>query len=74
MDKNYVALTFQELRYLQNMFHIVQNQLHSYITALPDVMSYVIASLSSDTYVETAANAINLILYPRLFEELKTIM
>ena len=59
MDKNYVALTFQELRYLQNMFHIVQNQLHSYITALPDVMTYVISALSSDTNVEPACNANN---------------
>jgi hypothetical protein len=37
-------------------------------------MTYVISVLSSTTYVEPAANAANLILYPRLFEELKTIM
>jgi len=35
MDKNYVPLKFQELRYLQNMFHIVQNQLNSYIAVCP---------------------------------------
>ena len=52
----------------------MQNQLNSYIAALPDFMTYVILALSSTTYVETAANASNLILYPRLFEELKTIM
>ena len=74
MDKYFVALKFQELRYLQNMFHIVQNQLNLYITALSDLMTYVISALSSDTYVEPAANASNLILYPRLFEELKTIL
>ena len=34
----------------------------------------VISALSSDTYVETAANANNLILYPRLFEEIQTIL
>ena len=67
MDKHYVALKFQELRYLQNMFHIVQTQLTSYIAALPDVMTYVISALSSTTYVEPAANASNVILYPRLF-------
>ena len=39
MDKHFVALKFQELRYLQNMFHIVQNQLNFYITALPDLMT-----------------------------------
>jgi len=56
------------------MFHIVQNQLKLYITALPDLMTYVISGLSSDIYFEPAANASNLILYPRLFEELKTIL
>ena len=53
MDKH-VALKFQELRYLQNKFHVVQNQLNSYITALPDVMIYVISALNFDTYVEDA--------------------
>ena len=56
------------------MFHIVQNQRNLYITALPDLMTYVISALSSDTYVEPANNASNLILYPRLFEEIKTIL
>ena len=56
------------------MFHIVHNQLILYINALPDLMTYVISALSSDTYVEPAANANNLILYPRLIEELKTIL
>ena len=70
MDKYFVALKFQELHYLINMFHILQNQLNLYITALPDLLTYVI----SDTYVEPAANASNLNLYPRLFEELNTIL
>jgi hypothetical protein len=74
MDKHFVALKFQELRYLQNMFYIVQNKLNLYINALPDLMTYVISALSSDTYVEPAANASNFILYPLLFEELKTIL
>ena len=74
MGKHYVALEFQELRYLQNMIHIVQTQLNSYIASLPDVMNYVIFALISTTYVELAANSSNVILYPRLFEELKTIL
>jgi len=37
-------------------------------------MTYVISALSSETYVEPAANATNLILYLRLFEEFKTIL
>ena len=74
MDKHFVVLKFQELRYLQNMFHILQSQLNLYITALPGLMNYVISALSSDTYVKPLANARNLILYPHLFEELKTIL
>ena len=74
MDKNILALKFQELLNLQNMFHILQNQLNLYITALPDLMTYVISGLRSDTYVEPAANASNAILYPRLFEKFKTIL
>ena len=74
MDIHYDALKFQELRFLQNMFHFVETQPTSYIAALPDVMNYVISALKSTTYVETAANAGNVILYPRLFEELKTIL
>jgi len=56
------------------MLHIVQNQLTSFTLALPDVMIYVIAALSSDTYIEPAPTASKSILYPQLFEELKTIM
>jgi len=74
MGKQYITLKFQELRYLLNMFYIVQKQFNSYITALPDIVTYVISALSSDTYVETLATASKLILYPQLFEELKAIM
>ena len=38
MDNHYITLRFHELHYLLNMFH-VQNQLNSYIAALPDVMT-----------------------------------
>jgi len=62
------------LRYLLNMFYIVQKQFNSYITALPDIMTYVISALSSDTYVEPLTTASKLILYPQLFEELKAIL
>jgi len=49
-------------------------KINLYITASPDVMTYVISALICDTYVEPAANASNLILYPLLFEEIKTIL
>jgi len=56
------------------MFHVVQNQMNSYIATFPDVMAYVISALISYAHVETAANTSIYILYPRLYEELKTIM
>jgi len=62
-------LKFQEMRYLLNMFYVVQNQLNSYIAAFPDGMIYVISALSSVTYAQPTANASNLIFYRRLFEE-----
>jgi len=44
------------------MFYILHKQFNSYITALPDIMTYVISALSSDTYVEPLATASKLIL------------
>ena len=55
------------------MFHVVQNQLNSYTAALPDVMTYVMSALSSDTYVQTTGTASELILFSQLFEELNNI-
>jgi len=71
--KYYIIFKFQELHYVLYMLH-VHNQLNSYMAALPNFMTYVISALSSDTYVEPVANASKLILYPRLFRELKTIL
>ena len=72
-EKEYITLKFQELRHLY-MFYVVQNQINFYISALPDVMTYVISALSSSTYIEPSPTASKQILYPQLFEELKTIM
>ena len=44
------------------------------ITGLPDVMTYVISALSSNMFVVPLATASKLILYTKLFEELKVIM
>jgi len=74
IEKEYITLKFQELRYLLYMFSVVQNQLNSYIAALPDVMTYVTSALTSSTYIEPPPTASKQILYEQLFEELKTIM
>jgi hypothetical protein len=67
-------MKLQELQYLLNLFHVIQNQLTLYTLALPDVLSYSIYALSSTTFVELGPNANNNVNYPQLFEELKTIM
>jgi hypothetical protein len=56
------------------MFHVVQNQLDAYTNALPDVLSYVAAALSSSAYIEPEPTASKHIVYPQLYEELKTIL
>jgi hypothetical protein len=70
LDTQYISLTSQDLRYLARMFHIVQKQLRDYIIDMPDVLSYVTASLTSTSYNEPAPNASQHINYPHLYEEL----
>ena len=74
IEEEYITLKFQELRYLLYIIPVVQNHMNLYISALPDVMMYVISALSSSTYIEPLPTASEQILYPQLFEELKTIM
>jgi hypothetical protein len=42
--------------------------------ALPDVLTYVTSAQSSANYIEPHMNADKNILYPQLFEELKTVL
>jgi len=72
--KEHITLKFQELRHLLYTFSVVQNQMNSFISALPDVITYMISALNSSTYIEPSPTASKHILYPQLFEELKTIM
>jgi len=68
----YISLTQPDMDYLVRVFHILQQQLRDYISALPDVLSYVTSSLTSATYVEPKANTSTNIDYPHLYEELVT--
>jgi hypothetical protein len=56
------------------MFYIIHNQQILYMRALPDVLTYTTAAQSSATYIEPQDNARPHILYPQLFEVLKTIL
>ena len=68
----YISLTLPDMNYLVRVFHIIQQQLRHYISAMPDVLSYVTSSLASSTFVESPPNASTFINYPRLYEELVT--
>lgn len=72
--KQYVNLRLADLQYLLKLFHVVQNQPNVYTLSLPHVLPYVIVALISTTYVETTPNASKHIMYPQVFEELKTIL
>jgi len=56
------------------MFHVVHNQQIIYLRALSDVITNARAAQQSSVYVEPATSASKHILYPQLYEELKTIM
>jgi len=68
----YISLTQPDMDFPVRMFHILQQQLREYISALPDVLSYVTSSLASKSFVEPPPNASTIINYPRLHEELVT--
>ena len=65
-------MTQPDIVYLVRLFHFLQQQLHDYIIALPDVLSYVTSSLTSVSYIEPMPNANKNIDYPHLYEELVT--
>jgi len=67
-----IYLTLLDLQYLYRLFHRVQQQLRDYALALPDVLFYVILSVTLATYVERVPNASDLIDYRHLSEELET--
>jgi hypothetical protein len=73
-DRHYISLKLEELRYLSNMFYVLQNQLTYYTLALPDLLNYVAKALSSTTFAEPSPDVSNLILYYQLFDELKSLI
>jgi len=72
-NRKSVFIKLSDLRYLDYIFPMVENQFLKYSEAIPDVMNYVLATLNSTSSVEPPANAGN-ILYYQLYEELKTLL
>jgi hypothetical protein len=58
----------QELQYLLNMFHVIQNKLPLYNLALQDVLLYTVNGLSSTIYIEPGPNASNDVNYPQIWK------
>jgi hypothetical protein len=61
-------------RYLNTIMHIVRNQLASYNSALTDVMTYAISAVASTDYIEPQSAYSKNILYPQVYEQLKTLL
>jgi len=61
----YISLIQPDMDYLVRVFPILQQQLRDYISALPDVLSYVTSSLASTSFVEPQPNASTTINYAR---------
>jgi len=51
----YISLTQLDMDYLVRVLHILRQQMRDYISALPDVLSYVTSSLASTSSVEPPA-------------------
>ena len=56
------------------MFHVVHNQQILNLRALTNVINYARAVQHSTVYVEPTTSANKYVLYPQLYEELKTIV
>jgi len=74
LSKKYNSQHLTELRYMMYMFHVVHNQQILYFLTLSDVIIYARATQHSTVYVEPANSANKSILYPQLYEKLKTII
>ena len=73
-NRKSVFLKLKELRYLNNIFPIVQNQLAKYTEAMGDIMNYVLSTINSTTYFAPPLSANKNILYFQPYEEIKTLL
>lgn len=75
VDKQFISFRLADLQYMARIFHVVRNQLNVYTLSLPDVLAYATVALTSPTYIEPSLpTASKHIVYPQLFDELKTML
>jgi len=51
-QRTHISFKLSELRYLNNIMHIVKNQLALHNSALTDVMTYARSALASTNYID----------------------
>ena len=68
-----ITLNLPDLRYFNIIMPIVTDQIAIYTNAMTDVMTYAMSAMASTEYIEPLPTYSKDILYPQLYEELKTI-
>jgi hypothetical protein len=69
----HLVFKLSDLRYLNIIMYIVTNRLTIYNNAQSDVMSYAMSAIASTDYIEPLTTYSKNILYPQLYEDLKTL-
>ena len=69
LGAQYIILKQPDMDYWVRVFHIIQQHLRDFIFSLPDVLSYVIISLTSVSYIETMPKASKNIDYPHIIRK-----
>ena len=72
-QRTHIAYKLSDLRYLSTTMPIVTDQLARYTSAMTDFMTYAMSAMASTEYIEPLPTYSKNILYPQLFEELKTL-
>jgi len=75
LEKHNRHLVFKlsDLRYLNTIMYIITNQLIRYNNVQSDVMTYAMSAMASTEYIELLPTYSKNILYPQLYEEMKTL-
>ena len=72
-QRTHIAYKLSDLRYFNTIMPIAMNQLARYSSAMTDVMTYAMSAMASTEYSEPLPTYSKNILYPQLYEELKTL-
>jgi len=74
LGHQYLTFTYEELRNLAYIMHMIQNQMTFYTAAMTDVIAYIDTAHDSVTFVEPPSTADKSINYYQVFEEIKSVL